>query len=103
RADRPDAPRFEQPPRQRRQEDKREEQDREDVPQIHRRAEDIRKASGYTGRVDLSDWYWLGVAAGLGVATGVAFNWMQARLALPLAAVAFVLAALAGVFVAFLV
>jgi len=72
------------------------------------RREDIPRGGGrsrrhYTGSVDLTDWYWLGVAAGLGVATGVAFNWILTRRATVVAGFALALAALAGVFVAFLV
>jgi hypothetical protein len=55
------------------------------------------------GAMDLFDWYWLGVSAGLGVAAGTAAGWIQSAGARVLGAIAFALAALVGVFVAFFV
>jgi hypothetical protein len=51
----------------------------------------------------LFDWYWLGVSAGLGVAAGTAAGWVEAAHARVLGAIAFGLAALVGIFVAFFV
>jgi hypothetical protein len=51
----------------------------------------------------LFDWYWLGVGAGLGVATGTAAGWIQAVGLRVLGALAFGFAALAGIFVGFFV
>ena len=51
----------------------------------------------------LFDWYWLGVGAGLGVAAGTAAGWIQAVGLRVLLALAFAVAALAGIFVAFFV
>jgi hypothetical protein len=49
----------------------------------------------------LFDWYWLGVSVGLGVAAGTAAGWIQSAAARVLGAIAFALAALVGIFVAF--
>ena len=51
----------------------------------------------------LFEWYWLGVGAGLGVAAGAAAGWIQAAGLRVLSVLAFVFAALAGIFVAFFV
>ncbi|HEY7003010.1 MAG TPA: hypothetical protein VH281_01910 [Gaiellaceae bacterium] len=51
----------------------------------------------------LFDWYWLGVGAGLGVAAGTAAGWIQVVGLRILGALAFALAALVGIFVAFFV
>jgi hypothetical protein len=55
------------------------------------------------GAMELFDWYWLGVGAGLGVAAGTAAAWIQARGPRLLGGIAFAVAALVGIFVAFFV
>lgn len=55
------------------------------------------------GAMELFDWYWLGVSAGLGVAAGVAAGWIQSAGARVFGAIAFAVAALVGIFVAFFV
>jgi hypothetical protein len=53
--------------------------------------------------MELFDWYWLGVSAGLGVAAGTAAAWIQSAGPRVLGAIAFAVAALVGIFVAFFV
>jgi hypothetical protein len=53
--------------------------------------------------MELFDWYWLGVGAGLGAAAGTAAAWIQARGPRLLGGIAFAVAALIGIFVAFFV
>ena len=55
------------------------------------------------GAMELFDWYWLGVSAGLGVAAGTAAGWIQSAGPRVLGAIAFAIAALVGIFVAFFV
>jgi hypothetical protein len=55
------------------------------------------------GAMELFDWYWLGVSAGLGVAAGTAAAWIQSAGPRVLGAIAFAIAALVGIFVAFFV
>ena len=55
------------------------------------------------GAMELFDWYWLGVSAGLGVAAGTAAGWIQSAGSRVLGAIAFAIAALVGIFVAFFV
>jgi hypothetical protein len=53
--------------------------------------------------MELFDWYWLGVSAGLGVAAGTAAGWIQSAGPRVLGAISFAVAALVGIFVAFFV
>jgi len=55
------------------------------------------------GGMELFDWYWLGVSAGLGVAAGTAAGWIQSAGSRVLGAIAFAIAALVGIFVSFFV
>lgn len=55
------------------------------------------------GTMELFDWYWLGVSAGLGVAAGTAAAWIQSAGPRVPGAIAFAVAALVGIFVAFFV
>jgi len=55
------------------------------------------------GAMELFDWYWLGVSAGLGVAAGTAAGWIQSAGSRVLGAIAFAIAALLGIFVSFFV
>jgi hypothetical protein len=61
------------------------------------------RAAARLDEMGLFEWYWLGVGAGLGVAAGTAAGWIQVVGLRIFAILAFVFAALVGIFVALLV
>ena len=102
RRERPRTAHVEEAVREDREDEEQEERKPDDAPQIHRR-EDSRRVVARLGAMELFDWYWLGVSAGLGVAAGTAAAWIQSAGPRVLGAIAFAIAALVGIFVAFFV
>jgi hypothetical protein len=100
-AERARAAHVEDAARDDRDDDENQEEKRDDAAQAHRAR--MPRAAARLGGMGLFDWYWLGVGAGLGVAGGTAAGWIQAVGLRVLGTLAFVFAALVGIFVSFFV